>query len=177
MKSLSTILLLLLVITTQSCSKKLYYFTEQLQDDFDWTKQDLEQIQFYLSEDIVLVRELSREEAKITDGKIKISGGTHVEELRFEKDTPGILMFIPKEDRFAISFEDGKHLMFGPNEKANGRFVLLAKKWSVRSGLVTYGDKVYDTPSKSAYAALLVDVDNIKKTKYKVKKPKGRKVD
>ncbi len=177
MKSLRIVLLLSIIIIAQACSKKLYFFTEQLHDDFGWSKQELQEIQFYLSRDIVLVRELSREESRITDGKIKISGGRQVEELRFEKDTPGVLLFVPDEDRFAISFEEGKHLMFGPNEQTDGRFVLLAKKWKKRSGQVTYGNKIYETPSQSAYAALLVDVDNLKKTKYKVKKPKGRKVE
>ena len=176
MKCLHFIILCLYAMIMQSCSKQYSYFTKQLHDEFNWSDQELKEIQFYLSEDIVLHRELSREDSRITNGKIKISGGSEIEELIFEKDTPGILMFSPKEDRFAVSFEEGKYLMFGPNKKTQGRFVLLAKEWNRRSGQITYGDKVYQTPSESAYASLLVDVDNIRKTKYKVKKAEGRKV-
>lgn len=176
MKGLPFLILCTLAIMLQSCSKQYSYFTEQLHDEYNWSDQELKEIQYYLSEDIVLHRELSREDSRITNGKIKISGGREVEELIFEKDTPGILMFSPKEDRFAISFEKDKYLMFGPNKKTQGRFVLLAKEWNRRSGEITYGDKVYQTPSESAYASLLVDVDNIRKTKYKVKKAEGVKI-
>ena len=87
-------------------------------------------------------------------------------------------MFSPKANRFAISFEEGEDsfLMFGPNKKAGGKFVLLAKEWDRRVGKVTYKGKTYNTTSQSAMAALLVDVDKARKVSRKTKKVGGRKI-
>ena len=80
--------------------------------------------------------------------------------------------------RQAISFEDdpANFLMFGPNPKARGRFVLLAKEWNRRAGKVTYADRQWNTSSASAYAALMVDIKLARKTKYNSKKAEGKRV-
>jgi len=161
-----------------SCSKKLSYFTDNLYEDYNWSEEDLKKIQFYLSNDIVLFREASSDNVAIQEGKIKIRDGRKVEEIVFKRGTPGLMIFSPKENRFAVSFEENdKFLMFGSNQKAGGRFVLLAKDWKKRTGEVTYGGETYYTSSKSALAALLVDLDNVGRTNYNVKKVKGRRID
>ena len=66
--------------------------------------------------------------------------------------------------------------MFGPNKKAGGKFVLLAKELDRRIGKVTYKGKIYNTNSQSVMAALLVDIDKAKKVSRKTKKIKGRKI-
>lgn len=172
------VLCLLSLIVLSSCSKRLSYFTDHLYEEYDWSEEDLKQVQFYLSDDIVLYRDLSSEEARIQDGKIKIKNGRKVEEIIFEKGTPGLLLFSPKEDRLAVSFDqDNKYLMFGPNAKVGGKFVLLAKDWKKRSGQVTYGDLTYYTTSASAFSSLLVDLDHAGQVSHKVKKVKGRTID
>lgn len=63
--------------------------------------------------------------------------------------------FLPKEDRFAISFEKSenpKFLMFGPNPKLSNRYALLAKDWEKRSGIISYDGKEYHTSSDAAWA-------------------------
>ena len=67
--------------------------------------------------------------------------------------------------------------MFGPNQKAKGRYVLLAKDWGKNSGDITYGGTVYETSSASAYAALMVDIKRARKTKYRTKTAEGNRVD
>ncbi len=166
------------MLTLSSCSKKLNYFTEDLYEEYDWSVDELKRVQFYLSEDIVLYRELESESVAIDNGKIKFKDGRKVEEVVFEKGTPGVLSFSPKENRFAVSFDDddNRFLMFGPNKKAGGRFVLLAKDWDRRVGKVTYGDLTYRTSNSSAFASLLVDVDKVGTTDYRKEKVGGRKV-
>ena len=166
------------MILLSSCSKKLSYFTDNLYDEYNWSEEDLKQIQFYLSDDIVLFREASTDNVNISEGKIKIRDGRKVEEIVFKEGTPGLLIFSPKEDRFAVSFEENdKYLMFGPNEKVGGRFVLLAKDWRKRTGEVTYGGETYYTSSASAFSSLLVDLDNVGRTDYSTKKVKGRTIE
>lgn len=166
------------IVVFSSCSKKLSYFTDDLYEDYSWSDDDLKKIQFYLSDDIVLFREASSDNVRISDGKIKIRDGRKVEEIVFKKGTPGLMIFSPKQNRFAVSFEENdKYLMFGPNAKAGGRFVLLAKDWKKRTGQVTYGGETFYTSSESAFTALLVDLDTVGRTNYNVKKVKGRTID
>ena len=66
--------------------------------------------------------------------------------------------------------------MFGPNDKANGRFILLAKKWEPSRGIITYGGETYETSSASAWAALMVDIRNARKARVKTHKAEGRRV-
>ena len=162
-----------------SCSKQLTPFTERIQEDFGFHEEDLKRIQFYLSDDIVLERNVGVEESVIEGGKIKVVDGRKVEEVVFEEGTPGVVLFSPKSQRLAISFEEDtdKFLMFGPNPKLGGRYVLLAKDWNRRVGKVTYNGRTWRTNSESALSSLLVDLDAYSDISYESKKVKGRKVD
>ena len=66
--------------------------------------------------------------------------------------------------------------MFGPSEKNNGRYTLLAKDWQRSTGVITYGGIEYRTGSESAYAALMVDIKKANNNKVSSKTAKGRKV-
>lgn len=169
---------MLIVMMLSSCSKNLTPFTQDLYDDFDWTENELSQIQFYLSNDIVLWRDKGTDETTISKGTIKIKDGREVEEINFKKGTPGVFVFSPKQNRFGISFEedDSRYLMFGPNKKARNRYVLLAKDWSKRTGKITYDNKVWRTSTESAFATLLVDLEKARTTKYRKKTVGGRTV-
>ena len=124
---------LLALITFSTCGKNLKYFTEDLYDEYRWSDQELKSIQFYVSQDIVLYRGDNEDGTRIRDGKIVVESDRKVEEVIIKSGTPGVFVMSPKEDRFAISFATGndEFLMFGPNAKASGRFVLLAKEWDL----------------------------------------------
>jgi hypothetical protein len=172
------IVLVFVAITTQSCSNKLTPFTKRLQNQFEWSESELQRIQFYLSEDIVLRRTLGIGESRITDGKIKVVDGREVEQVVFKEGTPGVLLFSPKQNRLAISFEEDseRFLMFGPNPQAGGKYVLLAKDWDKRVGQVSYNGKTYNTTSQSALSCLMVDLDKHRELDYKSETVGGRKV-
>lgn len=178
MDSFKILLFLIGVVSMSACNKNLHYFTQGMQQEYDWEERDLKRIQFYLSDDIVLTRSRRGGQTNIRDGKIQVKDKSNVEEIRFKKGTPGTVLFSPKSDRVAVSFEsgEGKFLMFGPNKKANGRFVLLAKDWDRNVGKITYDGKTYDTTSESAYAALLVQLKGSGEVAYKSRKADGRKV-
>ena len=161
-----------------SCGPTYKPFTSDLQYSYDWTEDDLKKIQFYLSEDIVLRRYLGKGETVIQGGKIKIEEGRRVEEIVIAEGTPGVLAFMPKQDRMAVSFERGKDrfLMFGPHPKWDGRYMLLGSDWNRREGEVTYQGKKYKTTSHSAYAGLLVDLDKVRKVTLNRRKVEGRRI-
>jgi hypothetical protein len=97
-----------------------------------------------------------------------------------KKGTPGVLIEMPKENRFAVCFEDGRssrYLMFGPNPKRGNSYALLASKWSKKRGELSYGNKKYYTPPSSSYAYLMVNLKKVRKTKVKSRTAGGRKVD
>ena len=170
---------MLLVLTTSACGPTLRPFTKSIYQDRNWTDGELKRVQFYLSDDIVMRRQVSGSTFEVTSGEIKIVDGRKVEEIVVRKGTPGILLFRPKESRFAVSFEEGgdeRYLVFGPNPKAGGRFVLLASEWNRRQGRVSYGGRKWNVDAGSAYAALLVDLKKIRKVSVKSRTAKGRRV-
>jgi len=172
------LVLLVVVISATSCSKKLTSFTDRLYSEQQWSENELKRIQFYLSDDIVLWRDAGTSSSTVQDGQISIVNGRRVEEVVFEKGTPGVFVFSPSKGQFAISFEDGRerYLMFGPSKKRSGRFVLLAKEWNRNRGKISYNGGTWNTNANSAYTTLMVDLREASSTKYKSKTVKGRKV-
>lgn len=178
MKTLRATIFLTVVLSFASCSKTLTSFTERMYEEQGWSEQQLEKIQFYLSDDIVLWRDAGNSKSSLENGQIKIVDGRKVEEVVFKSGTPGVFLFSPEKEKFAISFEDrdDRFLMFGPSAKWSGRFVLLAKEWRKSIGKITYDGKVWNTSSESAYATLLVDLKKANNTQYKSKTVSGRKI-
>jgi len=171
---LGTILLFL-----GSCSPSLSPFTQKLIERNRWSEEELKEIQFYLSSDIVLTRDYNSGASRIESGEIKMVKGRKVEEVRIPKGTPGVAVFQPKRDKLAVSFEsqNDRFLIFGPNPKRGGSYVLLATEWKNRRGKVKYDDKQFYTTTESGFATLLVDIKKSKKVKVKSRSVKGRKVD
>ncbi len=162
-----------------SCGPNLKPFTKRLYDERNWSNEDLRRVQFYLSENIVMRREVSGGTFEVISGEIKIVDGRKVEEIVIKKGTPGVFLFSPKKNRLAVSFEsdgDERFLIFGPNPKTGGKFVLLASDWSKYRGTVTYDGRKYEVDSRSAYASLMVDLKKIRKTSVSSRTAKGRKV-
>jgi hypothetical protein len=173
-------LLVIALISMSSCSNNLKYFTQDLYHENRWSDSELERIQFYVSEDVILQRKLSGENSKITDGKIRIVDGSKIEEVIIKAGTPGILIDTPERDKFVVSFDsddESKYLVFGASPKANGRYVLLAKEWKRRYGEVTYGNRIYETSTASAYAALQVDLKEARRVSVRSNKARGNRIE
>lgn len=171
--------LMLLGILSYSCSPRLTYINDEMIKQNKWTEDDLKRIQFYLSDNITLTRQLSSGESTITGGKIKIKDGQKIEQIIFKKGTPGVLLFLPKENRYAISFDNSspdKYLVFGPNPKMNSRFALMAKEWDRYMGKVTYNGQIYETSSNSAFSALMVNLKRMHDYDKNVEIAKGVKL-
>ncbi|MCB0521582.1 MAG: hypothetical protein H6577_08045 [Lewinellaceae bacterium] len=180
MKTLNLLVLSTLsLVLLGSCSTRLTYFTQDLYERYNWSENDLKKIQFYVSQDIVLKRELKGGSSDIVSGTIKIEDGRQIEEVIIRKGTPGAFIFSPKSERFAIGFEDSneRYLMFGPSPKFSDRYVMLASDWNRRTGEVTYDNKKWRVSSDDAFAALLVDLRKISKVDVNSRVAKGRKVD
>ena len=173
------ILYLMILLGFTSCSSNLRPFTQRMYDDFNWSDNEIQKIQFYLSDDVRLWRDRGTDYSNIEGGVIKIVDGREIEEVLIPRNTPGVVLFSPKSNRFAVSFDDDddRFLMFGPNPKMDGRYVLLGKDWGRRQGKITYGGKTFNVDNNSAYASLLVDIDAARKRTYKRQTADGRRVE
>jgi hypothetical protein len=162
-----------------SCTPQYSYFTKTLYEKEKWTKEDIQRIQFYVSRDIILTRDISEDETSIQEGKIRMINGRKVQQVIIRQGTPGVLVFMPRDDRFAISFEENDneaYLMFGPNPKYEDRFALLAQDWERNNGKVHYKGQLYDVDAGSAFAALMVDLRREGQSQYQTKRVEGRTI-
>ena len=171
--------LLLSALLLSSCSPTLTYFTQDLYRENKWSDDELKQIQFYLSHSIILKREAGSDASEIREGEIRIRGGRKVEEIYIPAGTPCVFLFSPKENRLAVSFEKtgkDRYLMFGPNPKTDGRYVLLAAEWDKRQGKVTYDGSSWWVDDESAIAGLMVDLKRSRHVTVRSRVAQGRTV-
>ncbi len=167
----------LIVFALPSC-KNLVPYTNAMKQQHGWFDNQVQQIQFYVSHNIVLHRELSQGSTDIIHGKIKTINGRKVEEIIIPQGTPGVVTQIPRESKLLVSFEmgDDYYLSFGVNPNLSDKYVLLASDWNKGMGAVHYAGQEYTTDPDSKYAYLLVDLRKIQKMELKQRIVKGRKV-
>lgn len=173
------IIFLLGLLLFSSCGPTLRPFTRQVYEQGNFSTNDLERIQFYLSDDIVLRRELTGARSEVISGEIKIVDGRKVEQVVIPKGTPGLLAFQSRGDQLAVSFEEGddRYLMFGPNPTVDGRYTLLASSQRKRFSIVSYEGKKWRVERNDAYANLMVDLKKINKVAVQSRTAKGRRID
>lgn len=173
-------LLALIAIGTMlsSCTLRLSPYTTRLHQETGLDEQGLQQVQFYVSKDIVLQRDMGDSETEVVGGKIRMVNGRRVEEIVVLAGTPGVLMTMPGQDKLAVSFEatSNDYLLFGASENEGGAYALMAKDWTHRVGQIQYGGKVYRTTPESAGAILLVDIRKLNKLDVNTRTASGRKV-
>jgi hypothetical protein len=166
-----------LALLFSSC-KNLVPYTDSMRKQHNWTEEQVKRIQFYVSHDVVLHRELTKGSTEIVQGKIKMENGKKVEEILIRAGTPGVLTDMPKENKMLVSFEvgDDHYLSFGVNPDAGDKYVLLASDWKNGMGKIHYAGNEYYSEQDSKYACLLVDLRRIDKMAVNERVAKGRKV-
>ena len=168
-----------LVLTLSACGPTLSPFTQSLYEDSRFSANELKQIQFYLSDDLILERQVSGNLSEVIEGEIRMVDGRKVEQITFRAGTPGVFVFSPKENRLAISFEDGddRFLVFGPNPRVGNRYVLLASDWQNRYGFVSYAGKQWRVGAQDAYTTLMVDLERMSRTEVNNRVAGGRRIE
>ncbi|RMG79117.1 MAG: hypothetical protein D6707_08720 [Bacteroidetes bacterium] len=159
-----------------SCAPKIP-FTQAIREQYKLTDDEIKQLQFYVSGDIVLqsVDEIAK--GKTTqDGELVIVDGKTVEQVFIKQYTPGVAEKIIDDKKIGVSFEPGKYLVFGDATDNKGPYRLLAAEWVNRRGKVKYGDKYYYTTPGSSNVYLLFKMKKLNKLRKKQHVVKGRKV-
>ena len=169
-----------------SCVSNRIYFTVDTKKELDQEKIDLKQIQFYNSEEIVLVRSASEADVQVEDGKVKTTSGKQVQEIVIPAMTPGICE-VYDERSLRISFDDGdgNALPFLVERREGvvvdrSGFKLAGKNWKKtrtggKVGKVDYQKELY-TIVRGANSRLLIDKSSITKIDRSTKVARGRKL-
>lgn len=174
MKNLVLILLVVISLVISSCSN-LIFFTQDLRENLVENSLDVEEVQFYNSEKIVLKRNLSKEETKIAKGTIRFENGEYFEEIIIPKKTKGVA--VKSGGQFLkIAFETGENrdLRFDLNE--NNKYQISADSWKEDYGSVIYDTTSYFIVPSSSSTILMVNKEFVSNYETKRRVLKGRSV-
>lgn len=149
-------------------------FTPAIKKEIETSGADLSGIQYYNSEDILLVRQLKYSNVKVTKGIVVEKNGKYLNQIRIEKNTSGILIKKEGADKLFISFENGLYLPFEKPKYYGNYFKLSPDRIERGNSFVKYGDSEYEIIGKSK---LLYRPFKRNKTKSKHHSAKGMKVD
>jgi hypothetical protein len=170
-----SVILLWVVFFTSSCSEKIL-FTNEMRYKLHENHLDIGKVQFYNSKKIVLKRNLTYDETKVAQGKIRFENGEYTEEIIIPKNTPGVAVG-EGQNYLNIAFERGndRYLKFLKN--MDDHFQLSAKNWDNNGyGRVSYDSSVYYILPGGDKALLKVSKDNLNNSERKTRKVKGVKI-
>ncbi len=174
------------VILLSSCSANRMLLTVDTKQQIENAGVDIKQVQFYNSEEIVLARQISKEEVKVAEGKVRIENGKHIEEIIIPANTPGICE-LNDEKTLKVSFDigDGKSIPFLVERKgdvvvAGSYFKIGAKQWirterGRKIGKLDYEGKIYNLV-RGADSRLMIDKAVLNRVKRNTHVAKGRKL-
>jgi hypothetical protein len=165
-------------LALSSCATKVP-FTQAVREKYQLTDDELKQLQFYASHDIVLTRNEKGEKSKTTeDGKLKITTGQEYEQVLIKKGTPGVVEKVVDSKRIAVSFEsDGaRFIVFGdPNDK-KGNYTLLSPEWKDNRAVLKYGAEEYYANQGASNIYVMFKMNRLNKIKKETRVAKGRKL-
>ena len=118
-----------IIFLFSSCATKIP-FTSELKKQNNLQEEDIKQMQFYLSDNIILSNSESSG-TKNTDnkGNLILNNKYSLNKIIIKKGTKGVVEKVISEDMFLVSFEEGNFIVFG-NKTGIGRYKLMSKKWN-----------------------------------------------
>jgi hypothetical protein len=94
------------------CGRTMIPFTAELRAEHRLSDADVKNLQFYLSDDITLRRELESGSRQVTGNhRLLLLSGKTVEEVTVAGGTPGVAVSV-SDARIAVSFDPGSSLTF-----------------------------------------------------------------
>ncbi len=181
---LPTLLLAATLLT--SCSMNRMLLTVDTKKKIENAGVELDRVQFYNSSEIVLARQLKKEEVSVAEGKVRIENGRHIEEIIIPANTPGICE-LHDQKTLRISFEtgDGRSVPFIVEKKggvvvAGSYFRIGAREWvktgrGKRVGKVDYQGRIFNLV-RGADSRLMIDRSMLNRVKRDTRVARGRKL-
>lgn len=154
-------------------SERLVY-SDTLARSYQLGSESPRALQYYVSDNIRLIRGRSAGERGIADGRLVDRAAMSVEEVIVDSGTPGVVVG-GGNGWLAVSFERGSYLYFvsGPQQDA---YYLYVPDWNGSQGTVRLGDWSYTAVGDSAKAHLLVGRDSFAQRQNRQAKLPGRKL-
>lgn len=140
MKALVSAFALGALLASGGCaSRNSLYLTQQLRDRISSYNISPEQVQYYNDRKFILQRNITKDEARVSGGKVRFVNGQYVERIVIKKMTPGVCESYGP-DYLDVSFEAGENRKLKFMVNYRGRYQISAIEW--RRG---YGKVEYDT--------------------------------
>lgn len=151
-------------------------YTVEMQTKYTLGVNQLEQLQFYLSDTVVLYKLTPAGSAKASEGKVVVQDDQHLEEIILRPGTPGVVVGV-KQDMLLVSFEIGpdRFLIFG-NRSGKGNYQLMAEEWSKGHGKLQYAGTTYFAKPGAGKAHLEVELRKLRTQAKETHIATGRKV-
>lgn len=159
-----------------SCSPKIP-FTQTIRDQNNLTAEDLQRIQFYLSDPVILKRGNVSNQKATEEGALVIKSGKNIEQVSFKANTPGTVSEVVSNSVLKMSFEEGAEKVLVFSSDKNGYYSLKAVSWERDGrGTINYGGQTYIAAPGSSNAVLMFKMKSLKKVKVQEKVVKGKKL-
>ena len=131
------------ISTFASCSPKVP-FTEAVRQNYNLTPDEIKQIQFYTSGDIVLVRGTKENDKETYNHTLTVTQGKRIEEVAIPKGTPGLAEIV-NDHSLKVSFENGagKSITFGVKMNSDSTYKFIAEEWKDDKGKVLYDGRTF----------------------------------
>ncbi len=177
--SVKNFCIIVLLFSVTSCNRKSI-FTTDIRKNVEDLNLSLTKLQYYIDNDIILSREVSKDTGKINAGIFIYQDGKYYQNIKLKASTRGICTTV-FPDRLHISFEkgDNKYLVFAtPNSLREDKTYQLLADASSRNDdhIIQYDGKLYKLFVDKNWPKLVIGKKLINKEKYDGRIMKGQRV-
>lgn len=137
-------------------------FSTKLIKMFSLSSSEICDLQFYVSHDIELQKNIPAQTSSISNGTLVVNKQDKIKKILIKKDTPCIAIKA-EGDVIVVKFNDTLELTFMHSSNKKDLFFLSANKWEKGVGSLMVGDELYEAVGTSGQAYLKInqrDVDN-----------------
>ncbi len=166
------------IVVLSSCARKIPFSTT-VRDRLERVGVNVNQLQYYNSNEIILRRQIDSSKVKVASGVVKYENGKYIEEIVIRKNTPGICEVAKDDKRISVSFEEGddKNLTFGDMNPSPGKYYLLgAEEWRSYKSKTMYNGLEYTVSTPYGVAYLMIKNQKVLKQDKDSRVAKGRKI-
>jgi hypothetical protein len=166
-----------------SCASRIP-FTQEVRQEYRLTDTELKSIQFYISDDVVLHRDVTDSKEVGTDrGTLKVKSGRTIEEVFIKAYTPCVVQSV-MDKKLVLSFGDGPNelLVFGDISDQGVRFrrghyyAMLAAEFRDGRDVVEFDGKEFYVADPGHPVFLLFKMESIREFQRNTKTVKGKRL-
>lgn len=160
-RAFKSILIIVFAAMVSACASDKIPFTRQLIQEYRLSQDEMRQLQYFISEEAVLRRELDSGNLRSIDedGVLQTEAETFIDNLIVEEETPGILEGPIKEKELFVSFEEGSAFPF--SARREGKFRLKFRGLRGREQHFLYDGRQYTLVNRGADIHLLISKESL----------------